>query len=254
MYPILFKIGPFSIHAYGFMIAIAFLTGIIVALYYAKREGLKSETILDLALYVIIAAIVGARLLYVIGTWNQFEGNILEMFMVQRGGLIFLGGLILAVLVVIGYARIKKINVLKLLDILTPGTALGYAITRIGCFLNGCCFGLPTKLPWGLEFPFGSLAYSYYPHEHIHPTQLYSSGSMLAAFVILLILYQKKKYDGFVFYWGLLFYSIYRMLVEFLRFSPVHWLGLTPSQWVLVGTFILAISGLVYNYKQLRKD
>ncbi len=252
MLPVLFKLGPLSVHAYGFMIAIAFLVGILLALRFAKKEGIQPETILDLALYVIIAAIVGARLLYVLGTWNDFQGNYLEMFMVQKGGLIFLGGLIMAILVVIGYAKLKKINILKLLDLMTPSVALGYAITRIGCFLNGCCFGLPTKLPWGLEFPFGSLAHSYYPHEHIHPTQLYSSLSMLLAFVVLLLLYKKKKYDGFVFYWGLLFYSIYRMLVEFLRFSPVHWLGLTPSQWVVIFTAAVAIFGLVNKRFQSR--
>ena len=245
MCPILFRLGPFSIHAYGFMIAIAFLVGILISMRYARKEGLQAETILDLALYVIIAAIVGARLLYVLGTWADYRDNYWEMFMVQKGGLVFLGGLILAVLTVIGYARIKKINILKLLDILTPGTAIGYAITRIGCFFNGCCFGLPTKLPWGIEFPFGSLAHSFYPHDHIHPTQLYSSGSMLLAFAVLVWLYRSKKYDGFIFYWGLMFYSIYRFLVEFLRYSPIHWLNLTPSQWIVIPLFVFGLWGLL---------
>ncbi|MBN2057570.1 MAG: prolipoprotein diacylglyceryl transferase [Candidatus Saganbacteria bacterium] len=251
MCPILFKLGPFPVHAYGFMIAIAFLVGIVISMYFARREGVGPENILDLALYVILSAIIGARALYVIGTWDQYQGNIWEMFAVQKGGLIFLGGLLLAVLTVMLYARVKRIPILRLLDILTPGTALGYAITRIGCFLNGCCFGLPTDLPWGLEFPFGSLAYSYFPHQHIHPTQLYSSASMFLAFLALIWLYHKKQKDGFIFYWGLIFYSVYRMAVEFLRFSPIHWLGLTPSQWLVIFLAGGAVWGLIRGNKRI---
>lgn len=247
MYPILFKIGPLSIHAYGFMIAVAFLVGILISLRYAKREEIKGEFILDLAIYVIIAAIVGSRLFYVIGTWDQYQDNFLEIFMVRKGGLVFLGGLLLAILVVVWYARAKKVPVLKLLDVITPGTALGYAITRIGCFLNGCCFGLPTKLPWGIVFPPGSLAHFYYPGEPIHPTQLYSLVSMFLAFFIIMGLYRKKKFDGYIFFWGLLLYSIYRFLVESFRYSPIHWLGLTPSQWLVLATAAVAIYGLMHK-------
>ncbi|MFC1511517.1 prolipoprotein diacylglyceryl transferase, partial [Candidatus Margulisiibacteriota bacterium] len=120
----------------------------------------------------------------------------------------------------------------------------GIAIGRVGCFLNGCCFGLPTKLPWGMVFPFGSLAHSYFPGEHLHPTQLYSSLGGLVIFLLIVWLYRQKKYDGHIFLWWLIFYSIYRFLVEFLRYSPMHWLGLTPSQWIVVfvgGSALLAI-------------
>lgn len=252
MHPILFKIGPFSIHAYGFMIAIAFLVGILISMYYAKREGMEKEAVLDLAIYVIIAAIVGSRLFYVIGQWHLYKDNPLEMFMVQKGGLVFLGGFLLAVLAVVWFARARKLPLLKLLDALAPGTALGYAITRIGCFLNGCCFGLSTRLPWGLKFPLGSLAHSYFPGEPLHPTQLYSSASMFAVFVIMVILYQYKKFDGQIFYWWLILYSIYRFLVEFLRYSPIHWWGLTPSQWVVLPVVVLAVYGLVHKRLKAR--
>ena len=167
MRPILFNIGQLSVHAYGFALAAAFLVGILIALRYAKKEGLKSEVILDLAIYVIIAAIVGSRLLYVIGQWEHYKDNILEIFMVQKGGLVCLGGLLLAILAVVWYAKRKDIPILKLLDVATPGCAIGYAITRIGCFLNGCCFGVPTSGPGGLVFPPGSLAHFYYPDQHL---------------------------------------------------------------------------------------
>ncbi|MEE8638439.1 MAG: prolipoprotein diacylglyceryl transferase [Candidatus Margulisiibacteriota bacterium] len=252
MYPILFKIGPLSVHAYGFAIAIAFLIGILISLHYAKKEGIKREAILDLSIYIIIAAILGSRFLYVVGEWEQYKENLMEIFMVQRGGLVFLGGLLLAMLVVVWYARRKGIPLLKLLDVLAPGTALGYAITRIGCFFNGCCFGLPTKVPWAMVFPSGSLAGFYFPGKPVHPTQLYAVASMLLVFLIVVVLYRRKKFEGQIFFWWLILYSIYRFLVEFLRYSPIHWLGLTPSQWMVLPMAALAIYGLIFNLKRLK--
>lgn len=251
MYPILFKIGPFSVHAYGFFIALAFIFGILVSLHYTKKEGIRREAILDLALYVIIAAIVGSRFFYVIGQWNQYKDNLLEVFMVQKGGLIFLGGFLLALATVIGYTKIKNIPLLKLFDALAPGTALGYSIARIGCFLNGCCFGLPTDPHWGLVFSSGSLAASYFPGQPLQPTQLYSLLAMFLAFLVLLWIYRFKKFDGQIFFWWFILYSVYRFLVEFLRYSPIHWLGLTPSQWLVIFTFAFGIWGLNYYKRKL---
>lgn len=245
MHPILCNIGPFQIHSYGMLLAVGFLLGIAVSLYFAKREGLPSEVILDLAIYVIIASVVGARLFYVAGQWDQYQNNLLEIFMVQKGGLVFLGGLLAAILVVFWYAKLKSIPVLKLLDVITPGTAIGYAIGRLGCFFNGCCFGLPTGLPWGVVFPFGSLANLYYPDKHIHPTQLYSAALMFIFFIILFFSYRLKKSDGQVFWWGIIFYAIYRFAVEFLRYSPLHWLGLTPSQWLVLAAALVAVKYLL---------
>ncbi|MDD5382391.1 MAG: prolipoprotein diacylglyceryl transferase [Candidatus Margulisbacteria bacterium] len=254
MYPILFKIGPFAVHAYGFMVAIAFIVGIMIALYLARREGIASEAILDMAIYVIIAAIVGARLMYVIGEWQSYRDNLIEIFMVQKGGLAFLGGLILAIIVVIWQAKMKKIPLLKLLDIGTPVTALGYAIARIGCFLNGCCFGHPTKLPWGVVFPPGSLAYFQYPDTPIHPTQLYALCSMLIVFVLTLNLWKHKKYDGQVFFWGLILYATYRFIVEFFRYCPaeLYWLGLNPGQIISLLMFVGGVVGLSLMHKRFQ--
>jgi phosphatidylglycerol---prolipoprotein diacylglyceryl transferase len=244
MRSILFSIGAFTLHSYGLMLAIAFLVGIYIAMRYARREGLKPEIIIDLSLYVIVAAIVGARSFYVLGQWSQYRDHLLDIIMIQKGGLVFLGGLIFAIATVAWYAKRRGIPVLKLFDVLTPASAFGYAIGRFGCFLNGCCFGLPTDGPFGIVFPPGALANFYFHDQHIHPTQLYSMGSMLAAFVILLIIYNYKRYNGQIFYWGLVFYSIYRFVVEFFRFSPIHWLGLTPSQWIVIPIVIVGIYGL----------
>lgn len=247
MYPILFKLGGFSFYSYGLMVALGFLCIVFLSLLFAKREGIKAEHILDLAIYATIGSFVGARLFYVAGQWNIYKDNPWEIIMIQRGGLVFLGGLIFGLLVITWYARVKHIPLLKLLDAITPGVALGYAFGRIGCFLNGCCFGLPTHLPWGVTFPDGSLARYFLPDEPLHPTQLYSSFSMLLAFILLLLIYRHKKYEGQIFFWGLIFYSVYRFTVEFFRFSPMHLWGLTPSQLVVIVTFIIGLAGLIYK-------
>jgi phosphatidylglycerol:prolipoprotein diacylglycerol transferase len=246
MYPILFEIGPLSVHAYGFMLAIGFCAGILVTLHYAKKVNIQPETILNLAIYMIICALVGSRLTYVLGRWGYYKSNLLEIFMVQKGGLAFLGGLLLAIVVVIWFARRRGLPFLRLLDVLTPGTAVGYSIARIGCFLNGCCFGVPTGVPWGMSFPLGSLAHSYYGADHIHPTQLYAIFLVFAVFLIIVFLWKRKKYDGYVFFWFLVLYAVYRFAVEFFRFCPpeLYLLGLNPGQVVALAMFSVGAIGL----------
>ncbi len=244
MLPTLLRFGWLEVHAYGLLVALGFLAGIAVTLYYARRENIGPQQMLDLAIMVIISSIVGARLFYVAGQFGYYRSHPLEIVMVQNGGLVFLGGLLLSLAVVWYYARRQGIPLLKLFDAIAPGTALGYAIGRIGCFLNGCCFGLPTKQPWGVVFPNGSLAASFCPGQPLEPTQLYSSALMLAACLALVWLYRRKSFDGQILCCGLVFYSLYRFLIEFLRFSPVHWLSLTPSQWLVVPLFVFGLWGL----------
>ena len=247
MHPTLFKFGAFSFYSFGLMVALGFFCIILLSLFYAKKEGIKTEFILDLAVYATIGSFVGARLFYVVGQWNIYRDNLFEIFMLQNGGLVFLGGLIFGLAVIMLYAKVKQIPMLKLLDAVSPGVVLGYAIGRIGCFLNGCCFGIPTHLPWGITFPSGSLARYFLPDVPIHPTQLYSSFSMLLAFMLLLLIYRKKRFDGQIFFWALIFYSVYRFTVEFFRFSPIHTWGLTPSQLIVIVTFFMGLLGLIFK-------
>lgn len=234
------------------MVAIGFLIGIFLALYFARQTGIKSETILDLALYVIVAAIVGARVLYVIGEWPTYLANPIDIIMVQKGGLAFLGGLILTIGVVIFYAHWKKLNLLILLDTITPGTVLGYAIARLGCFFNGCCFGHPTDSILGVKFPPGSLAYFQYPGILTHPTQLYSVVVMAITFLFLLWFWPRRKFAGQVFFIGLTIYSVYRFVIEYFRFCPdeLYWLGLNPGQFISLGLLVIGITGLVLLKKK----
>ncbi|MFH1825955.1 MAG: prolipoprotein diacylglyceryl transferase [bacterium] len=249
MQPILISFGPLVIHSYGLMIAIAFLVGIIMAIHYAKKVGWPADLILDLAIWSIIGAIVGARLMYVVGQWSYYRGNLLDIFMVQKGGLAFLGGFLISLLLVTILGRRKKISLLRLFDVCAPSVSIGYAIARVGCFLNGCCFGKPTDFIFGLKFPFGSVAYSHFPHEAVHPTQLYALVFMLFVFLFIIYLWRRRKYDGQIFYTWLVLYGTYRFLVEFLRYCPpnLYVLGLNPGQWIALGLFVVGAIGLFKN-------
>ena len=225
MYPIIYKIGPLNIYSWGFMVAVAFLVGLITALRYAKKEGIRAEIILDLFIYVTIISIIGARFFYVIQFFSQFKDNLISIFYVWQGGLVFLGGLLFALAVILAYVKYHKLDIWKLLDVLSPATAIGYAIGRIGCFLNGCCYGIAL---FGIQ----------------QPTQIYSSISGLIIFLVLAYVYNKKRYSGQIFLFALLLYSVYRFLIEFLRYSPYHILVFTPSQAMVAIVFVFSLYAL----------
>jgi len=234
MHPILLKLGPLTIYSYGLLVALGFLAGIGLAVWLAKKEGIPTEQILDLAVYVLLASIIGARLFYVIEFWRDFAGNPISVFYIWQGGLVFFGGLLFVILAVIAYARFFKVPLFKVLDVIAPAAALGYALGRIGCFLNGCCYGIETNLPWAVKFPALS--------GLRHPTQLYASLSGLLILGLLLFIFYRKKFDGQVFSLGLIFYAVYRFAIEFIRTNPRYLLGLTAAQWGSILILLIAAS------------
>lgn len=242
MYPILFKVGDLSVYAYGFMVGLAFIIATLISMYYAKKEGIRAEVILEMAILIIIFAIIGSRMFHVINHWTYYKGHLVEIVQMHKGGLAFLGGLVLVIPMLVVYTKIKKIPLMRFLDILAPGTALGYALARIGCFLGGCCFGLPANVPWAVCFPSHSPADHHFPGQSVHPTQLYSFGAMVVVFIIIAFLYQHKKYDGQIFWWWLVLYGAYRFPMDFIRHSEIYWGGLTPHQWI---TMILAFTAVI---------
>jgi phosphatidylglycerol:prolipoprotein diacylglycerol transferase len=245
VHPIAFQAGPFTVTWYGIMVALAFLAGLWTASRRGLRDGFAAETILDLGPWLIVGAILGARTLYVISYWNeQFAGEpILEIFKVWRGGLVYYGGLIGASLACILYARVKKLPLWKLADVVAPSIALGYVFGRLGCLMNGCCYGRECHLPWAITFPPGShLAPAGIP---LHPTQIYDSLLNLGFYAFLAWLYRRKKFDGQVFAAYLIGYALLRSLVEFFRGDyPVHYLGgwATPAQ---VVSIVILAAGLI---------
>ncbi len=155
MHPIAFHLGPLTVHWYGIMVAGAFLAGLWTASLRARRANIPGERIADIVLWLMVGAILGARVVYVTTYWQDEFANqpLSEIFMIQHGGLVYYGGLIGATLAGFIYIRWKQLPLWKVADVLAPSCALGNVFGRIGCFLNGCCYGRPTDLPWGVSFP-----------------------------------------------------------------------------------------------------
>ncbi len=240
MHPLLLKIGALSFYSYGLMVSLGFLAGIIVAYFLAKKIGVDAEKIIDVGLFVLVGAMLGARIFYVIFYWHELKSP-WEAFMVWNGGLVFYGGLVFAVLAVVLACKIFKLSLLDVLDVATPATALGYAFGRIGCFLNGCCYGIECALPWAVHFP-------NLPGLR-HPTQIYASLAGLAMFGILLFLFYRRGFQGQVFAAGVFLYSIYRFFIEFIRVNPKSLFGLSDAQLASILLFAgsIVLYGLFYR-------
>jgi phosphatidylglycerol---prolipoprotein diacylglyceryl transferase len=244
VYPIILHFGRLTITSYGVMVALGFAFGLWTASRRGRLAGVQAEKVLDLGPWLIVGAIVGARLLYVVTFWNeQFAGKpMLEVFKVWRGGLVYYGGLVGASLACILYVRWKRLALWRLADILAPSIALGHVFGRIGCLLNGCCYGRPCDLPWAIRFPQGNAAEA--PTTPVHPTEIYESLLNLGLYAALAWLFRRKKFDGQVFGVYLVCYALLRSLVELFRGDyPAYqkYLGglVTPAQ--LASLFILPI-------------
>ena len=269
MHPIAFQFSTFAIHWYGVMMALAFLAGLWTASRRGLRDGIAAEKILDLGPWLIGGALLGARTLYVATYWREsFAGKPLwEIFMVQHGGLVYYGGLFGAALACIFYARIKKLPLWAMADILAPSIALGYVFGRIGCLLNGCCYGRICDLPWAIRFPNQSFAWEQHfmaglvgkddPSLPVHPTEVYDALLNLALYAGLAWLYRRKKFNGQVFGVYLLGYAVTRSIVESFRgdYTPGHLHGgLTPAHLVSIGVFLAAVAIIALRSKYaLRK-
>jgi phosphatidylglycerol:prolipoprotein diacylglycerol transferase len=250
VHKIAFHIGSFTIHWYGVLVALGFLVGLWTASRRGLQHGFAPEKVFDAGVWLIIGTVLGARALYVVSYWDKLMENPLhpsmpwtEIFMVQRGGLVFYGGLIGASLATLLYVWKNKLPLWKFADTLAPSIALGYAPGRLGCLMNGCCYGKPTDLPWGIHFPPGHDAFGH----AVHPTQIYDALLSLGLYLGLAWLFRRKKFDGQVFATYLLCYAITRSTVEIFRGDyPVRYLGgfATPAHLVSIGIF--AIGAILY--------
>jgi phosphatidylglycerol:prolipoprotein diacylglycerol transferase len=215
MHPILFHIGSFNLYTYGLFVALGFMTAIWVSKKNAAPHGISPETITDIFFVILFSAFVGARLLYVLINFDGFKNNLIDIFKVWNGGLVFFGGFCMAVIVTAVYLKLKHLNIWKTADLIAPGVALGHAVGRIGCFFAGCCYGKECDLPIAVKFtnpdslaPLG---------VYLHPTQLYSVFSNLVLFFILSGLQKRKKFNGMVFLSYIMLYSLFRSIIEFFR-------------------------------------
>ncbi len=242
-----FELFGFQVYWYGILAAAGFLFGFGTASRRAPRAGLKSDDVYNLAPWIIVGTILGARLLYVISYWDkEFAGKSPLHILNMRSGLVFYGGLVGASLGTIFYARRTKLPLWRLADVMAPSVALGHAFGRVGCFMTGCCYGRPTELPWAVHFP-----PDHWTHGiGVHPTQLYESGLNLLFYFFMAWLFQRRKFEGQVFAVYLIGYALLRAFTESFRGDYTqHYLGgiATPGQTVSI--FIIA-AGIILWWKQ----
>jgi phosphatidylglycerol:prolipoprotein diacylglycerol transferase len=240
MLPTLLHIGPFTLYSFGLLVILGFLAGIVLSGKLARERGLAGEALLDGAVFILFAGIAGARLLYVALNWKSFSGHPLNVGALWQGGMSFHGGVIAAIAAGVLYMRHRKIPILAMADAAAPGIALGYAIGRIGCFLNGCCYGTPTDLPWAVVFPHAGNS------TPCHPTQIYATVLNLILMGGLIALYRRPHRVGQVMAGYVIGYSAYRFCIESLRkgvTAEVLAFGLTEAQ---VFSLVCAVLGLFW--------
>ncbi|KJJ85102.1 Prolipoprotein diacylglyceryl transferase [Candidatus Omnitrophus magneticus] len=240
MYPILFKIGSFSFYSYGFFSALA----IVVCVLFLKKECVKNaldfEKIFSCFFWAVLGGIIGGRLLFVIINFEEYIKEPLRILSYREGGMAFQGALIGGILA--GYLAcwIKKEPFLKICDIVAPYLALGHAIGRIGCFMNGCCYGKIVKNGIGVI-----LQGEAYPRV---PIQLYYSiGLVIIFFILKKLLDSPKKFNGFIFLMYIIFYSFFRFFMEFFRAdNSLVFFGMTLAQVISIGTFFIGLILFVF--------
>ncbi|HWP45865.1 MAG TPA: prolipoprotein diacylglyceryl transferase [Candidatus Limnocylindrales bacterium] len=250
MHPILFKFGPLEIRYYGLMYAIAILIG----LYLIKREVLRKniplneDQITNFVLLTVLGGIIGARIYYVIFSWDYYSQNPLEIPAIWHGGLAIHGGIIGGVLVGYWFTRRYHISFWRMADAVAPSIILGQALGRFGNFMNGDAHGIPTTMPWGIVFPPTSIAGREFPGQPLHPTMLYEMVINFGIFLLLWKLRTRPHKDGFIFCLYLIGYSIGRFIVSFFRADDLY-LGPLKMPHVVSVITILVFGYLIFKWR-----
>ena len=254
MYPELFSVGPITVYSYGVLLAVSYLLGLRLAMYRAKMWGLNANRVLDLGIYIIIAALIGAKLLLLIVDFDQFRQSPADLLSLARSGGVFYGGLILAVLVAFWYISRHQLPFWTTCDVFAPGIALGHVTGRLGCFAAGCCYGRPTELPWGITFhnPLAAANVGTPLGIPLHPTQLYEAGAELLILGLLLGIERRgRPFAGRTFWLYMLLYAVSRYIVEFFRGDPRgEMFGMSTSQVISLVLAPLSLLMLVWLSRQ----
>ena len=246
MYPELFSIGSVTVYSYGVLLAASYLLGLRLAMWRAKRWGLDANRVLDLGIYIIIAALVGAKLLLLIVDFDQFRRDPGELLSLARSGGVFYGGLLLAVAVAFWYIAKHRMPFWTTTDVFAPGIALGHVTGRLGCLAAGCCYGKPTDLPWGITFtsPLAAANVGTPLGVPLHPTQIYEAGAELLILGLLLGTEKRgRRFAGRTFWAYMFLYAVSRYIVEIYRGDPRGQIyGFSTSQFI---SLVLAPLSLV---------
>jgi phosphatidylglycerol---prolipoprotein diacylglyceryl transferase len=258
LHPILVSIGSFHLPTYGILLVLAILAGIFTAMRLGRRVGLDSGQVLDFCTWIILVALVGAKVLMVVSDWGYYRANPGEIFSLSTllAGGVFYGGFLAALVFVVWYVRVQKLDFWKLADVLAPAVALGQSIGRLGCFTAGCDYGTPTNAWWGVVFT------STFAHQvagvslgiRLHPTQLYESFATFVIFGILLWRFPRRRWDGEVFLTYVSLYAVARFFLEYLRgdedrgFVFHHWLS--TSQFIALLAMAAVAAVMIWRQTQ----
>jgi phosphatidylglycerol:prolipoprotein diacylglycerol transferase len=238
MHPILFRIGSWPVYSYGVLLALAYLAGLQLAVVRARRAGLDGAKVMDLGIYLIIAALVGAKLMLVAVDFNYFRGQPRELLSLVRAGGVFYGGLIAAFFVGVWLIRRYRLPLWTTADLIAPGIALGHVVGRFGCLLAGCCYGRPTDVAWAITFtdPIAATNVGTPLEIPLHPTQLYDAGAEVLILAVLLLTERRgRPFAGRTFWLYMLLYAISRFIIEIYRGDERGTLfGMSTSQFVSV--------------------
>jgi len=254
VYPELFSIGPVTIYSYGVLLAASYLLGLWLAMRRAKRWGLDPNRVLDLGIYIIIAALVGAKLLLLVVDFDQFSRSTADLLSLARSGGVFYGGLILAVVVGFWYVWRHRLPFWTTCDVFAPGIALGHVTGRLGCMAAGCCYGRPTDVPWAVIFtnPLAAANVGTPLGIPLHPTQLYEAGAELLILVLLLATERRgRRFAGRTFWAYMFLYAVSRFIVEIYRGDPRgEVLGFSTSQFISLILAPLSVVMLIWLSRQ----
>lgn len=253
MHPVFVRLGPYTIYWYGVMVALAFVAGSWVAMRRAPRYGLKPQFISDLMIWLVIAGIVGARIGYVAAHPGEFADHPISVLHIRQGGLVYYGGLAGAILATCLLARLRRVSIWQIGDTMAPAIPIGHALGRIGCFLNGCCFGHASDLPWAVHLH----------GEPRHPSQAYMAGAnmIVAALVILIERHSRSRPgrelpSGRLFWAYAFLYGLARLITEFFRGDYEFWLPghLSVAQVISIALMALAAAFWVRLGREPRSD
>ncbi|ODS53556.1 MAG: prolipoprotein diacylglyceryl transferase [Acidobacteria bacterium SCN 69-37] len=250
MHPILFEVGNWPVYSYGVLLAAAYLAALQLAVVRARRIGLDGARVMDLGIYLIIAALVGAKAMLIAVDFDYFVSNPGQVLSLVRAGGVFYGGLILAVAVGLWLVRRYRLPMWTTADLFAPGIALGHVIGRFGCLLAGCCYGRPTDVPWAITFsdPVATANTGTPLGIPLHPTQIYDAGAELLIMIVLLTTERRgRPFAGRTFWLYILLYGISRFIVEIYRGDERGSVfGLSTSQFISVLAIPLALAMLAW--------
>ncbi len=250
MHQILFYIGPFPVRSYGVMIALGMAAGVALAWFLAGKRGRYREDVLNVAFYALLAGLLGARLWEVVFDLDYYGRHLAEIPALWQGGLSVQGGIAGGLLAVVVYSRKNRVPFWEFGDILAPGVILGQAVGRVGCYLNGCCYGLPTDSAWGVVYPPGTDAFIAYGSTPLIPTVLFEAGWDLAVMALLIILlFSRKPFHGFIATLYFALYAVGRIFLEFYRADSLIIWGLKAAQATSLATLLAALAVMLYLWR-----